>query len=88
MKAINVLDRAAELVHGDRAESHGDMTASFQYIATLWSARLGVTVTAADVCWCMSDVKFSRSKFGARNEDDFIDGAAYVAMASEVSDGD
>lgn len=86
MKAKDILEQAASLVSGDRRETHGDAKASYQFIASIWSARLGVTVTAADVCWMMTDVKYSRSKFGAFNNDDFVDGAGYIGLAAEVSD--
>lgn len=87
MKASTVLATAATLVDGDRRQKHGDPKVSFGRIAQLWSARLGVTVTPSDVCWMMSDVKFIRSISGENNDDDYVDGAGYIALASEVSDG-
>lgn len=86
MKASDALRVAANLVSGDRADAHGDVRDSFTLIAAMWSARLGVTVTPAQVGWMMGDVKYARSVHGERRDDDFIDGAAYVALEGQVRD--
>lgn len=84
MKAEDILMDAANLVSGDRKEQHGDAAASWQMIADLWSARLGVTVTAPQALWMMTDVKYSRSVYGQHKADDYMDGCGYIALAGQV----
>lgn len=86
MKASTVLATAATLISEDRHETHGDAKLVFGLTAQFWSAYLGVTVTPTDVCQLNSLQKKARSKYGKRNDDDFIDDVGYTALASELSD--
>lgn len=86
MKASTVLATAATLVDGDRRETHGDPKQSFERAAQLWSAYLGATVTPGDVPMMLALLKINRSLYGEHNDDDFIDAAGYIALASEVSE--
>lgn len=86
MKASAVLATAATLVDGDRRETHGDPKTSFNRIAALWSAYAGVTLTAKDVAHMMALMKMTRTMYGQHNDDDSIDMAGYIALASEVSE--
>ena len=80
-----ILRRAAELVSTDRAETHGDMLENHDNIATLWSAFLGVDITAQQVALMMVLLKVARTKTGRLNLDDFIDMAGYAGVAGEIS---
>lgn len=86
MKAGEVLKEAANLVDGDRRDTHGDPRSQFKCTAALWSAYLGITVTASDVCNMNALQKMSRQKHGQINRDDYVDGPAYMALAGEVRD--
>lgn len=86
MKASTVLATAASLVDGDRRETHGDPKQSFNRIAALWSAYTGCTLSAKDVAHMMALMKMTRTMYGTHNDDDSVDMAGYIALASEVSD--
>ena len=76
----------ADLVSGVRHETHGNAEHSFNRIAELWSAYLGITVTASDYAMLMALMKIGRTMYGSHNVDDYIDGAAYIALAEDVRD--
>ncbi len=78
---------AAELVAGDRAASHGDAAATFATIAALWSAYLGVAVSAADAAQMLALVKMARARHGRKLADHFIDQAGYAALAGALAAG-
>jgi hypothetical protein len=86
MKSHEILTEAASLVSGDRRETHGNAKSQFNCTAALWSAYLGCTLSAKDVALMMMLLKVSRTQHGKHNDDDFVDGAGYFALAAEVSD--
>jgi hypothetical protein len=83
--AGDILREGADLVDGARPDTHGDKSRSFEMIASLWSAYLEHPVTAADVGWMMAMLKGARAKCGKPVRDHYTDGAAYVAIAGELS---
>lgn len=98
MRAGEFLDRARALVAGDRAKSHGDKLDNHENIAALWDAyvrraaymkhRLHVppsTIGPEDVASMMELLKVARRLAGDFNEDDFVDGAGYAAVAGEIA---
>lgn len=82
--ASSMLRDASKLVDGDRREAYGDARDNFAYIARLWSAYLFTDIRARDVANCMCLLKMARQE-GPWKEDTFVDGAAYMALAGEVS---
>lgn len=80
-----VLDAAADCVLRDRAATHGDAEQSFGQIAAIWSARLGVTVTPAQACVMMADLKTVRAWGNPGHADNWIDIAGYAACGGELS---
>lgn len=85
MKAEEICTRAAELVGGDRAKTHGDKFENHLNIARLWSAYLGVALTPEQVCWMMVLLKVARTKTGTNNPDDALDAVGYAALAGEIA---
>lgn len=89
--AEQIAARAAELVGGDRALTHGDKHANFKAIALLWDAYLAARaesdgpIEADDVANMMELLKIARRLNGEFNIDDYIDGAGYAACAGEIS---
>lgn len=91
--------RAAELVGGDRARTHGSKGLNFRTTACLWNAYLTakamtltdgwtaeeVRITGQDFAIMMILAKMSRVLSGAYNADDFVDMAGYAACAGEVA---
>ena len=85
MLAMDLCRRAADLVGGDRACQHGDALAVHTNIAVLWSAFLGMPITARDVALMMVLLKIARTKTGTFNPDDYVDAAGYAALAADVA---
>lgn len=89
MKAEQILLSAVDLITGDRAKSHGPKLENHLNIAYLWNGYLrgmsDYTLTPADVAIMMALLKIARTKTGEENIDDFVDGAAYITIAGELS---
>jgi hypothetical protein len=85
MKATEIAAEAARIVGGDRARTHGDKTTNHTNIATLWSAYLGVPITATQAAVMMVLLKAARTKAGAFNPDDYVDMVGYAACAGEIA---
>ena len=83
--AAQILSKAAELIDGERNVQHGDRKACHTQIARLWSAFLGVQVTAVDAALMLALLKIARMKTGSGNGDNFVDGSAYIALAGELA---
>jgi hypothetical protein len=80
-----ILTKAAELVSGDRAKTHGDKVQNHDNIAKLWSAFLGVEINPLQVALMMVLLKIARTKSGSLNLDDYIDMAGYAGVAGEIA---
>lgn len=85
MKRYEVLKTAGKLIGGDRQESYGDATESFERLAVLWGALLGHPVTASQVAQCLVALKLSRLANSPSHQDSWVDIAGYAALGSEVS---
>lgn len=81
----DILATATEYVTKDRAATHGDAERTFARIAAVWSARLGITVTPAQVCILMADLKACRAWGNPGHIDNWIDGAGYFACGGEIA---
>ena len=92
MNKEEILQKAAELISSKREETHGDAFKNHAQIADLWSVFLDdklkpmKEITPGDVAVMMCLLKISRSTMGDFNLDDFVDGAAYMAIAGEMND--
>jgi hypothetical protein len=80
-----VLDVAKRAVTQDRAATHGALENSFAEIAALWSVRLGVTITPAQVSIMMVDLKTVRAWGNPGHADNWVDIAGYAACGGELS---
>ena len=85
LKAVDICQEAASLVGGDRQRTHGDKTQNHLNIATLWTAYLGVPITAQQAAVMMVLLKVARTKLGALNRDDYVDMAGYAGVAGEIA---
>lgn len=89
MQATSILARAADLVGGDRRAQHGDAAALHATIARLWNvylcARPGRMIEAHDVAMMMALLKVARTTTGAHNEDNYVDGAGYIAIGGQLA---
>ena len=84
-KRTEILETAAELSNNDRAREYGTPVENFNRIATGWSVILEKDVSAEQVALCMAWLKIARLVNGP-HEDGFVDGAAYMALAGELSE--
>lgn len=86
--AAAVAEDAAATVR-DRA-SHGDAVSNHRHIAEMWSAYLGVEISARNVADMMIHVKQSRAQTGQVIRDHYVDVDGYggIAYACAVADGE
>lgn len=82
---LHILARAAEVTGGERHDSYGPVEPNLQRIANLWMAYLGpgALLSAEDVAWMMVLLKMARSGAHGYHEDNYVDAAAYAAIAGE-----
>jgi hypothetical protein len=81
-----ILDDATMLINGDREQDYGTPQESFGCIADMWTAYLDHPVTAADACHMMVLLKVARLRNGP-HRDSSVDGAGYMALGAEMSEG-
>jgi len=81
-----ILEQAKTLTNNDRQQSYGTPLSNFTRIANLWSSYLEIDITPEQAAMCMALVKVSRS-MQSKEVDNYIDGAAYFAIAGELSNG-
>lgn len=96
MAPPDVASRAAGLVGGDRASTHGDFRQNQANIGALWTAYLNarfskahcITVNAHDVACMMALLKIARTMTGSHNPDDYVDACGYAAIAGGIAEQD
>ena len=83
-----VLDKAQDIVYGDREKTYGDPDKNLRAIAKMWTAylesrlnlrHLPVSLSSADVCWMMALLKASRASNDLSYEDNVVDAVGYLA---------
>ncbi len=85
MTRSEILSTAARIVTQDRQATHGRPEDTFAVIARVWSARLGIEITPAQVCILMIDLKTCRAWGNPGHEDHYVDAAGYAALAGELA---
>lgn len=78
------LETACKLINGDREAHYGTPQENFARIAKGWQVILQCDVTPEHVALCMAWLKIARLVQGP-HADSYIDGAAYMALASELA---
>ena len=89
----DVLQKAKDLVTGDRNDTHGDAFDNHAEIAEFWNIFLDkklqamASITADDVALMMVLMKISSRNQGKKvNIDNFVYMAGYAAIAGEIND--
>jgi hypothetical protein len=76
----SILEEAAELTRGPRAAAYGTPAENHGRTAALWSAYLGVSISARDVCMLNVLQKLSRDRHSP-GRDNLVDVAGYAENA-------
>lgn len=79
-----VLEEAQRLVYGTREHDYGHPADDFERTAKMWSAILGVEVSAKQAALCMAAVKISRECHRPQR-DNLVDLAGYAAVVDRIS---
>jgi hypothetical protein len=84
--AQRTLYTAADLVAGDRAQSHGHYPTEARRIGQMWGAILDLPepVPPRTVAAMMVALKLARATAGRQNPDDWVDACGYSALASQI----
>lgn len=86
MRRIDILNKASEIVTGQREQDYGSPEDNFGLIARLWNDYMGdILFSPKDVAMCMILLKVARGRGEKPTDDTFIDIAGYAACAGEVS---
>lgn len=85
MTRDEILDTAKTLINNDRAVTYGDAHKMHEVIAEMWSAILGVEISATQVALMMAALKLARAASNPNHADNFIDAAGYIALAGEMA---
>ena len=79
-----VLIEAEKCVCGKREQDYGTPEDSFNLIAKLWTAYMGVEFNPVDVSMFMVMLKVARIKSGGGTMDSFVDGCGYFSCGGEI----
>lgn len=80
----NILEKAKEIINGERQGQYGKPENSFQRIAELWSTYLGRELSDYDVANMMILMKVARNAGGVYKDDNWIDICGYAAIGAEL----
>lgn len=80
-----VLQEAERLVGGDRNDSYDHPRTNFEKTAVVWSAILGIPVTAEQVGLCMIGLKLIRTAHKAKR-DGLVDIAGYARCIERLQE--
>lgn len=80
-----ILNKAAELIGGDREQDYGSAAENFARIGNLWAEIVGVPISPEQVALCMNQVKVARLINSPDHLDSWIDGAGYLALGGEIA---
>ena len=92
MVRSEILDKAKEIVWGNREHEYGSPENSFSTIANLWNAYLSADsrfpedfgIDDIDVAVMMALLKIARIATGTFKEDSYIDACGYLACGAEL----
>jgi hypothetical protein len=84
MNRFDIFEEAKRLTATDRQDKYGTPYNNHRRIANLWSAYLDQEITPEQVAIMMVLMKVARS-MQEHHEDNYVDGAAYFAIAGELA---
>jgi len=83
MKREELLQKASDIIRGDRAADYGDAWQNHSRIARIWSEILDLEVKPEQVYMCMIAVKLARLTNTPEHLDSWVDIAGYAALGGE-----
>ena len=86
MNRGKILDEAKRLTHTNRQDDYGTPAINFNRISRLLSAYLDCEITPEQGAMICALIKVARS-MEIYKADNYIDGAAYFAIAGELANG-
>lgn len=85
---MTVLEKANEIINGDRQKDYGSATETHERVAAIWSQILGKQVSAEQVVLCMVGLKMARLCKNIDHEDSWMDIAGYVGVWDKMQRGE
>lgn len=88
MKALDVLERAISLIHGQRKKDYGDAEINFQRMVDLVTPIIKKTdgkLNVSDMALIMIQIKISRLQQSSDHADSWIDIAGYAALGAQLA---
>lgn len=82
---LDILQRAGNLITGDRAKTHGSFIKNHENISNLFTGYLDKDINPLQALLMMALLKIARTKEGDFNIDDFIDACGYIALAGQLA---
>lgn len=87
------LETAGAIITNDRQNDYGAPENNFAIIASYWttymrSKKYDVEFHPYDVAIMMAQLKMARMASSPRKADNYVDGAGYLAIASELTDSE
>lgn len=79
-----ILNKAHEIINGERQGTYGSAEDSFSRIAEFWTAYTGNYISATDVANMMVLMKIARNASGVYKDDNWIDICGYAALGGEI----
>jgi len=83
MQRANILQQGINLTTGDRNQSYGDPHTNLTRMAALVNAQFDTHFNSGDMAIIMVMAKLSRIGASVLHEDNYVDGATYMAIAGE-----
>lgn len=84
MEEITILDKAKEIVKGDRNANYGDFKKNFEDISSITKVLTGKDITPEDCCKVLIAVKLAREGY-RHKEDNLIDLCGYAYILNELN---
>ena len=87
MDKNEVLDKAKNIINGERQGAYGNAEDNFANIAAFWSTYLNTPIDSTDVANMMILMKVARNSSGVYKDDNYIDICGYAALGGEIAAG-
>ena len=88
MNRDETLEKALDIIQGDRHNEYGPAQGHFKEAASVWSLIMKKEVTASQVILCLAALKLVRLSTKNDHQDSWVDLAGYAALGNEVSSVD